>query len=52
VSEGGYLELCLKFGEPPTEDENLLRYIVVVLQLVAPIIVKLRIAARNVSGRG
>jgi hypothetical protein len=40
-----YLELCLKIGEPPTEDENFLRSVIIFPQLIAPIVILLGITA-------
>jgi hypothetical protein len=46
-----HLELFLKFGEPSAKDENFLRAVVVVLNLLAPIIILLSRMVRAVPER-
>ena len=44
-----YLELSLKFGEPSAKNENFLWAIVVALKLLAPVVIFLQTAIKDVS---
>jgi hypothetical protein len=44
-----YLELSLKFGEPSTKDENILWAIVIALKLLAPVVIFLRMAIKEIA---
>lgn len=44
-----YLELSLKFGEPSTKDENFLWALVIALKLLAPVVIFLRMAIKEIA---